>query len=73
MGTQLLIIAFLIAIVLSLLAGAIFLVRDPSSRKRTLWALTLRVGLQVALILFLVLAWRLGWIQPHGAIPAAPE
>jgi hypothetical protein len=29
-------------------------------------ALTLRVGLSVALFLLLMLAWRAGLIEPHG-------
>lgn len=29
-------------------------------------ALALRVGISVALFLFILLAWQLGWIQPTG-------
>lgn len=60
------IVAFLIAIVVSLFAGAFFLVKDPSTSKRTLHALTWRVALQVGLILLLVLAFFMGWLKPHG-------
>lgn len=62
------IVAFLIAIVVALMAGAVFLVKDPSTSKRTMKALTWRVGLQVALILLLILAFFMGWLQPHGAL-----
>lgn len=66
MLTKLLIVGLLIAIVIALVSGGVFLVRDPSKSKRTVRALTWRVGLQVALIAFLVLAFLMGWIQPHG-------
>lgn len=66
MPAKLLIIAFLIAIVISLLLGAVFLVKDPSTSRRTFRALSWRVGLQLALLLFLVLAFLMGWIRPHG-------
>ncbi len=34
-------------------------------------ALALRVALSVALFLLVLLAWKMGWIQPHG-IPVGP-
>ena len=66
---KLAIVAFLIAIVVALFFGMSYLIRDPSSQRRTLKALTWRVGLQVGLIAFLALAYFLGWIQPHGLKP----
>lgn len=63
---KLLVIALLIAILVALAFGAVFLVKDPSSRSRTLKALTWRVGLQAALVAFLALAIHMGWIHPHG-------
>jgi Na+-translocating ferredoxin:NAD+ oxidoreductase RnfD subunit len=62
------IVGFLIAIVTSLMFGAYFLVKDPSTSKRTMNALTWRVGLQVALIVLLIVAFLMGWLKPHGAI-----
>ena len=62
------IVVFLVAIVASLFMGAYFLVKDPSTSKRTMNALTWRVGLQVALILLLILAFLMGWLKPHAAI-----
>lgn len=64
--TTLLIIAFLIAIVASLGSGLFFLVRDTSKEKRTVRALTWRIGLSLALIVFLVIGYFAGWIQPHN-------
>jgi hypothetical protein len=62
------IVGFLVAIVVSLMAGAFFLVKDPSTSKRTMNALTWRVGLQVALIVLLILAFFMGWLKPHGVL-----
>ena len=57
----------LLAIVTSLAVGLYFLLREGGSSSRNLFkALSWRVGLQVALILFLVLAYFMGWIKPHG-------
>lgn len=63
------IVAFLIGIVAALLAGMVFLVKDDDSRRRTVGALTLRIGLSLALIAFLVAGYLLGWIQPHSIRP----
>jgi hypothetical protein len=38
---------------------------EPKSH-RMVNALALRVGLSVALFLFILLAWQLGWIHPTG-------
>lgn len=67
--SKFIVIAFLLAIVTALMAGMVFLVKDGSSRHRTVGALTLRIGLSLALIAFLLLAYHFGWIQPHGLRP----
>lgn len=68
--TTVLILAFLLAIVGSLGAGLYYLMteKEPKSRK-VFYALSWRVGLQLALLLFLVLAYFMGWITPHGVMP----
>jgi hypothetical protein len=39
----------------------------PGQRdKRMARALAVRVAISVALFLFILIAYRLGWIQPHG-------
>lgn len=63
---KLAIVVFLLAIVAALFTGMYYMLKDPSDKRRTVRALTWRVGLQLALIAFLVLAYALGWIQPHG-------
>lgn len=62
----LIIVLFLLAIVIALFSGMYFLVRDPSTSRRTLHSLRWRVALQVLLIAFLLTAYFMGWIHPHG-------
>lgn len=63
---KVLVVLLLIAIVTALVFGGVFLVKDPSTSKRTVRALSWRVGLQLVLILLLVLAFFMGWLKPHG-------
>ncbi len=65
MLVKFMIVALLVAIVVALVFGGVFLVKDPSTSRRTVTALSWRVGLQVALILFLILAFFMGWLKPH--------
>ena len=65
--TRLLILACLLAIVLSLGSALVYLVRDKGESQKMVRALTLRVGLSILLFLLLIAAWWLGWIQPHGS------
>ena len=60
---------FLIAILAALFSSMFFLLRDRSDSRRMVKALTWRVGLQLALIVFLALAYCMGWIHPHAVIP----
>ena len=66
MLVKIIIIVFFLAIVGSLFSGLFFLLKDPSTSRRTLIALKFRVGLSIAFVLFLVLAYFMGWIHPHG-------
>jgi hypothetical protein len=62
---KLIIVILLLAIVAVLFSGMVFLVKDPSRSRRTLRSLSWRVALQLLLIVFLVVAYFLGWIRPH--------
>jgi succinate dehydrogenase/fumarate reductase cytochrome b subunit len=62
----LLIIAFLVVILWNLGAGLYYMLVDKGTTKRTVNALTRRIALSVALILFVALAIYMGWITPHG-------
>ncbi len=66
------VIGLLLAILITLMTSMVFLVRDPSHRKRTLTGLKIRVALSVTLILFVLLSWQQGWIRPHGIVPQPP-
>jgi len=53
--------------ILGSLASALFyLMRDKGASNRTANALAWRVGLSIALFLFMLLAHKLGWISPSG-------
>ena len=67
---KLIVVLLLLAIVVALFSGMVFLIRDTSDKRRTLRSLTWRVSLQLLLIGFLVLAYFLGWIHPHGLMPS---
>jgi len=63
---RLLIVACLLAIVLSLGSALVHLVRDKGESQKMARALTVRVVLSVLLFALLMVAWWLGWIQPHA-------
>lgn len=62
----LLIIAVLILILWNLGAGLYYMMVDKGESKRTVNALTRRVALSVALIIGVVIAAKMGWIEFHG-------
>lgn len=69
--TSLVIIAFIA--ILASLGGALFMLRggnngNESSRKMVR-ALGLRIGLSILLFAGILLAWKLGYIQPTGIQP----
>lgn len=64
--TKLFVIAFLIAIIVALGSGLVFLVRDSGQSRRTVKALTWRIALSFALIGLLILGWLTGVVQPHN-------
>ncbi len=71
-----LIVAVMVAIVISLGSGLYFLLTDKGNSKRLVNSLTVRIGLSVSLFVLLFIAWYFGLIQPHpvtpGELPAAP-
>jgi len=62
----LLIMAFLILIIWNLGAGLYYLMVDRSKGKRTVNALTWRIGLSITLIILLIAGIFSGKIVPHG-------
>ncbi len=65
-----LIVVTLIAILASLAGGMLFLLKDKGQTERTAKALTVRIGLSVALFGLLMLGIFTGHIKPHGIYPA---
>jgi len=70
-----LIVVVLVAIVAVLASAGVVMLRrpppgQPRADARMARALALRVLLSIALFLFILLAWWLGWIQPTG-LPVA--
>jgi hypothetical protein len=63
----------LVAILASLAAALVFMMRDGRNGERKTsrmaWALALRVGLSIALFLCVLVAWKLGYIRPTGIVP----
>lgn len=66
MDPRIVIIVLMAAIVLTLGTSMVFLVRDNSSRRRTLGALKLRVALSIALIVVFIVSVSMGWLQPNA-------
>ncbi|HJW47240.1 MAG TPA: twin transmembrane helix small protein [Lysobacter sp.] len=62
----LLIIGVLLLILWNLGAGLYYMMVDKGESKRTVNALTRRIALSVALILGVVIAAKMGWIEFHG-------
>ena len=65
MFIKIIIFIAMLVILIALGSGLIFLVRDEGKSKRTVKALTWRIGISLALFLFLLLAFSLEWIHPH--------
>lgn len=62
----LVIIGFLVLIVWNLGAALYYMLVDKGESKRTVNALTRRVALSIAMILFVAVAAKMGWIQFHA-------
>ena len=61
----LVVIAFIL-IIGSLASALVFLMRDKGRSNRTVQALAFRVGFSILLFVLILVANRLGWIQPTG-------
>ena len=59
------IVAFVL-IIASLTSALVFIMKDRSTSDRTVKALAFRVGFSILLFIMILVAYRLGWIQPTG-------
>ncbi len=62
---KLVIVLMLIGVVGSLFSGLFFLYRDRGASERTVKALTLRIGMSIAIFVFLLLGFRFGLIPGY--------
>ncbi|MCX5472180.1 twin transmembrane helix small protein [Alcaligenes sp. A-TC2] len=63
---RVLVLIVFLGIIVSLGSALVYLMRDRGNSNRMAYALTWRVGLSVALFLFVLLAHYLGWIESTG-------
>ncbi len=54
-----------VGILVSLGSALVFLMRDKGATNRTVNALTVRVALSIALLLFIWFSYWMGWIEPR--------
>ena len=66
MIVKLAVFILLLIILGSLGSGLFFLINDRGQNRRMVKALTLRIGLSVALFVLLMLSYAVGLITPHG-------
>lgn len=66
MLAKMIIIIGMVCILIALMSSLFFLVRDEGKTKRSVKALSWRIGLSLSLFLFLLLAYYLKWITPHA-------
>lgn len=66
MIVKILVVATLLAILVSLGSALYFLVRDTDESRRVMRALTVRIWLSVALFVLLLIGYFAGVIVPHG-------
>ena len=64
------IVIALVGVLAALGSAGFFMLRKPGPQaapdKRMARALAVRVGLSVALFVFILVAWKMGWIVPRG-------
>ena len=63
---RIIIVIALIGILFSLGSALFYLMRDKGTTNRTVNALTIRVGISVALFLFILVSYWMGWIAPRS-------
>lgn len=59
----------LLVVLFNLGQALFFMVAERGQAKRTVWALTRRIGLSLLLILMVAFGIAVGWLHPHGVNP----
>lgn len=60
------ILLFFVFIIYSLGSALYYMMQDGGGSKRMVKALTIRVGVSIALFLFILFSFWMGWIKPAG-------
>ncbi|HKO66545.1 MAG TPA: twin transmembrane helix small protein [Burkholderiaceae bacterium] len=63
---RIVIVIALIGILFSLGSALFYLMRDKGTTNRTVNALTIRVAISIALFLFILFSYWMGWIAPRS-------
>ncbi|BDU19752.1 twin transmembrane helix small protein [Dyella sp. GSA-30] len=58
-------VVVLLVVLFNLGQALFFMMTDKDGSKRTVWALTRRIGLSIVLILMVVFGIWMGWLHPH--------
>lgn len=58
-------VGVLLVVIFSLGQALYFMMTDKDDDKRTVWALTRRIGLSLVLIAMVALGIWMGWLHPH--------
>lgn len=66
MFIKVILVVLLLGMLVALFRGLFFLGKDQQDSKRTVRALSWRVGIAVAVIVLLIVSFAMGWIVPHG-------
>ncbi len=69
MLAKVIVVAILLGIITSLATAVIFLIRDRGGSTRMAKALTLRIGVSVALFILLFVMYWFGFITPNAVTP----
>ena len=69
MLVKIVIVIALFTIIFSLFRGLYFLVKGQGNPKKTVNALTWRISLSLLLIVAIIIAAQLGYVEPHGINP----
>ncbi|MDH5407503.1 MAG: twin transmembrane helix small protein, partial [Gammaproteobacteria bacterium] len=66
MFMKILIVSLLILILGSLAMALVAMVKDRGQSERTVRALTIRIGMSIGLLIFIMLGYAAGFISPNG-------
>ena len=67
-AVKFIIIILLLGMLFSLGAALFYLVRGEEQPKRVFFGLSLRITLALTTFVLLLIAFAMGWLQPHGII-----